>query len=238
MFKNKKLIIFDMDGTLIDSVGMWNNVDKILIDQIKLVDIITNEVDIQLQRDSVLRQFCNSQNAYMEYCAYLKDKYGSILSIQQIHDKRYEIAHYFMVNSIDYKKDAQIFIKKLKSEGYRLVIATTTKYTNMQIYRNQNINIINKASINTYFDAIYTREDVTQIKPNPEVYDHIMNDLNVKKEDCLVFEDSLVGILAAHNAKIESVAIYDKYSDQERNEIDAYSTYQIKDYTFLLNRYF
>ena len=66
MFKNKKLIIFDMDGTLIDSVGIWNEVDSKLIESIG--GIITDE-NIQVQRDQTLKRFKDG-DIYLEYCRF------------------------------------------------------------------------------------------------------------------------------------------------------------------------
>ena len=61
-----------------------------------------------------------------------------------------------------------------------------------------------------------------------------MSELHVKPEECLVFEDSLIGIEAAKNAGIPSVAVYDPYSDGEREQINALADYQIQSYTQLL----
>lgn len=55
MLKGKKVIIFDMDGTLIDSVGVWNDVDRALIQRIR-TDGGTDTPDVQVQRDEALRQ--------------------------------------------------------------------------------------------------------------------------------------------------------------------------------------
>ena len=81
MFKNKKLIIFDMDGTLIDSVGIWNEVDRQLI--LKIGDGTIDDVDIQVQRDQTLKKFKDG-DIYLEYCRFLKEKYNSTLTAEEV----------------------------------------------------------------------------------------------------------------------------------------------------------
>ena len=63
MLKGKKVIIFDMDGTLIDSVGIWNQVDEVLIQRIRSENAPQPE-NIQLQRDETLRRFSKADSPY------------------------------------------------------------------------------------------------------------------------------------------------------------------------------
>lgn len=229
MFKGKKVIIFDMDGTLIDSVGVWNKVDMELIKELGCLEEL-NEIEIQQQRDNKLREFSKLENPYIEYCQFLSSKYSSRLTGEETLKKRYDIAQNYLKNEIDYKDDVPELLKNLKEKNYTLVIASTTRRKNMDIYCNQNNNIINKANIKDYFSIVYTREDAKEIKPNPEIYLRIVNELNIRKDECLIFEDSLIGIDAANNAGIEAVAMYDKYSDMEREEIEKKATYSFNNY--------
>ena len=233
MLTGKKVIIFDLDGTLIDSVGVWNQVDEELIRQIRSADAPQPE-NVQQQRDEALRRFSKAESPYLEYCAFLKEKYKAVQSPEEIHDLRYRIAQEFLENEIDYKPDADTFIRRLAEQGYILTIATTTRRNNVNVYRTRNEKIRKKADLDTYFRLVYTREDAKEIKPNPEIYLRVIEELGVTAEECLVFEDSLIGIEAAKNAGIESVAVYDSYSDAEREQIHALADYRIQSYTELL----
>ena len=64
MLKNKKVIIFDMDGTLIDSVGIWNAIDEELIKTIG--DGTIDDVDIAKQRDDKLKEYKQETDPYLE----------------------------------------------------------------------------------------------------------------------------------------------------------------------------
>lgn len=230
MFKGKKVIIFDMDGTLIDSIGIWNEVDNLLIKKLGFTGEVESDI-IQKQRDETLRTYSKSENPYLDYCKLLGKRYNSQLTAEEILNLRYNVAQDYLKNIIDYKPNVDKFLKKLKEKNFILAIASTTRKSNMDIYRTKNTNIINKAKLDEYFSVIYTREDAKEIKPSPEIYLKVIETLKVKKEDCLIFEDSLIGIESAKNAGIGCVAIYDKYSDMDREQINKLSDYQLNDYS-------
>jgi len=233
MVKGKKVIIFDMDGTLIDSIGIWNEIDVELIKTVGNREI--DDVDIGKQRDEKLKEFSKCEDAYLEYCGFLKKKYNSKMSKEEIKKLRYQIADNYLRTVIDYKPNAEKVLKYLKAKGFILAIASTTNDHTIENYKKDNKNIINKANITDIFSIVYSKGAVKELKPNPEIHYKILKELNVKKEDCLIIEDSLIGAEAANNAGIEVAVIYDKYSDSNREEINKLSQYQFKDYNEMLN---
>jgi len=84
---------------------------------------------------------------------------------------------------------------------------------------------------------ILTRENVQNIKPHPEVYLNVLQAFNLRPEECLIIEDSLVGVEAANHAGIEVVAMYDQHSAHEIDLIKAKANYYVENFAELLSSF-
>lgn len=226
MIQNKKVIIFDMDGTLIDSVWIWNAIDEQLIRTIGTKPV--DEINIQKQRDDILKKFNQEQDPYLKYYEFLKQKCNSNFSKEEIKEIRSKIADQYLKEKVKYKPNAEKMLQYLKEKGYILAIGSTTSRKAIEIYEKENKDIIQKADLKEYFTVILTKDDVKKRKPDPEVHQKIMQRLKVKPEECLVIEDALMGVEAAKNAGIQVAVIEDQYADYEREKIN-----QLADWTFV-----
>ena len=230
---DKKYFIFDVDGTLIDSMGMWNRVDQEIIYNHtgKKVDLM----EIKAFRDTVIYSYENVQgNIYLIYYAELIKKYGLDMSVAEYDYERSIASGYVSRNILDYKTGADNFVKILKGLGKKIGVATTTTRGQYDIYENQNQTLIRKAPLRDLVDVKVLCEDVERKKPDPEAYLKVIECFGCFPEECIVFEDSLNGVRAGKRAGIEVVSVHDESSLDEIEEIEKLADYKVDSFDELI----
>lgn len=231
--KQKKYIIFDMDGTLIDSIGMWNMIDVELLRIFGCQKVVDKE-NLQQEKDDFLSKN-NTGDLYLEYGNFLIERYKLNTTKEELLEARWQISNYFLESIVGFKNNVVTLIKILKSRGYKLVLATVGTKQQINIYATKNKKMTNLLNIYDYFDLILTKEDVEKKKPDPEIYLKTLKFLNANPNECLVFEDSLHGVLSAKNANIEVVNVYDEYANKDREDLNKLADYQINNYSEFIN---
>ncbi len=231
---NKKYFIFDIDGTLIDSMGMWNLVDQMVI--LNQTGVEVPLMDIKIFRDSVLYDNQNMQgDIYQIYYAEAIKQFGVPLTVEEFAKQRSEMSSYLSINELDYKQGAGEFLLALKDLRKTLGVVSTTTTRQYEKYKNQNKKIREKAPLSQLMDAVILCEDVLRKKPDPEGYLKAISILGAKPEECVVFEDSFNGVLAAKNAGLEVVAVYDEFAANEQDLIEKITDYKVDTFSTLMN---
>jgi len=204
---NFKGAIFDLDGTLLDSMPFWETLGS---EYLKAKGIIPRE-----NVDRTLKTMSLQQGA-----RYLKREFSIPGSEDEIIDEIVAMIEDIYLSKAPFKAGALPLLERLYEEKVRMCIATATE------------NSLAKAALErlgalSYFDFILTCFDTGMGKDRPEFFLKALELLNTPKEETIVFEDALYAIKSAKAAGLLVVAVYDESFHEEREEIRVISDFYL-----------
>lgn len=215
LLNNIKGVIFDLDGTLIDSLGIWHQID---------IDYLASKnLNVPKNLHNEIGHLSFVQTAH-----YFKERFKIEDPVEVLLDTWNKMALDMYTSNTPLKKGAKEFLVYLKSKGIKIGLATSNSTILLTAALKQN-------NISELFDAITTTSEVDKGKDHPDVYLLASNKLNVPPENCLVFEDILPAVKGATLANMKVVAVEDRESLEDKEELIKLSSRYILDYTELLN---
>ena len=214
MLTGKKAVIFDLDGTLIDSMNMWDDINVEYLGRFGLT------VPKDLQREI-------SGMSFTECAIYFKEKFQLPDSVEEIKEVWNEMAMYKYMHEVPLKTGVLEFLKELKQRGIKTGIATSNSIELVKA-------VLDSLQIAKYFDEVHTSCEVQKGKPAPDIYLFVAKCLFVAPEQCLVFEDVPEGIIAGKRAGMQVCAVEDNFSKYMTEEKRKLADYYIVDYRELL----
>ena len=214
MIKNIKACIFDLDGTLVDSMWMWPDIDREYLKRfgIEYDDNLKDEID---------------GISFHETAVYFKNKFGISDSVEKICKDWEDMAYDKYKYEVKEKPGCKKFLEHLRLKGIRMGIATSNKRSMVDV-------VLESLDMKDFFEVITTSDEVKRGKPAPDVYLTTANLLNVEPKSCLVFEDVVAGIMAGKSAGMKVCAIEDDFTKEVRQKKKELSDYYIVDYSELL----
>lgn len=185
-----KGLIFDMDGLILDTESISN---KLLID-------IFSKYDINLNEEIISKTIgLEKKKAMKVFEEYLGDNIP-IKDIINLHKK--VVNDYLEKNGVPVKLGLIELLNYLDEEKIKKVVATSS-------YRKVAENVLIRANVYNRFDDIICGDEIKESKPSPDIFLKALEKLNLPADEVIVLEDSRMGILAAHRAKIKSIMIPD-----------------------------
>ena len=206
-------VIFDMDGSLVDSMWIWKQVD---------IDYFTSN-GLTLPDD--LQSKIEGKSFY-QTAVYFKETFGFTDSVEEMMDKWNLMAHQKYAEEVSFKTGVVDLLNTCVKRNIKLGIATSNS---RYLYDA----VAGHLKLDEYFDTVLTGSEVLNGKPAPDVYLSAAQKLKVDPARCLVFEDITKGIEAAHNAGMKVCAVDDLYSLHQREDKKNMADYFIHDYTEL-----
>ena len=197
-----KYCIFDMDGTLVDSMGHWKNLEREFLLS-KQVEADVDEVLQHIQHMTI--------PAAMEYFI---DRFGFAGTVDTLTEEFNALmaAHY--ASDVEVKPGVPAYLEALQEQGVKMCIASATSVPLVTI-------CLERLGLRKYFEFLLSCVDVNASKDKPDVFLEAARRLGGTPEETAVFEDSLVASTTAKNAGFYVVGIYDKYSEHNWPAIQA-----------------
>lgn len=210
MLKNTDAVIFDLDGSLVDSMWMWKAID---IEYLGKFGIPLPE-DLQSKIEGM---------SFSETAVYFKEHFHIPDSLEKIKNDWNRMAWDKYEKEVPLKPGIPEFLEGCSKHGIKLGIATSNSRQLVE-------NIVSVHKLRDYFSCIMTGCDVEHGKPSPDIYLAVADALKVDPKRCLVFEDIIPGIQAGKNAGMKVCAVEDAYSLQEKESKQALADYYINDF--------
>ena len=212
----KKGIIFDMDGTIVDSLPYHYKAWKIFFKENKVENF-----------SKKLKDYKGGGTLDLMTAVY-GNKYSRKELKIMTDDKEIIFREIYKNNVVPIMGFMDMF-ELIKSKNILVGLASNAVRKNVKM-------ILSELKIYEKFDSIICGDEVKRGKPDPEMFDETINRFNLKKEECLIFEDSVEGVSAAVNSKVDVVGITSSSSEKIlidkgcKTTIDNYLNFDISIY--------
>ncbi len=215
--ENIKLFLFDLDGTILDSLEIWNDIDLLFFKNHNL--IMGEDYHIAI-----------APLTLEETATYTKNTYKLDIDEEQIMKEWSDLAIKEYAENVNLKKGVKEFLDYLKNKNVHLAIATSC---NEEMFKP----CLERYGIVSYFEHFYTSQNLKINKSNTNFFKEILNEYKIEPDQILFFEDSLASMKCAKSLGFNVVAVMDKKWKKQKEEIIASSDDQIEDFSqFILNR--
>ena len=215
MLEGIKGIIFDLDGTLVESMWMGRGIDNEFMAAHGLP--MTDELELAIEGMS-----------FRETAEYFARTFPLTESVEELMDIWVQMAIDKYEHEVPVKPGLMHFLQEMKARGIRMGIATS----NARILLDA---VADAHGFYDYMDGILTANEVKRGKPAPDVYLAVADKIGIAPADCLVFEDIPQGIRAGLAAGMRVCAVSDEYSRAQEAEKRALAHYYIDSYEQVLD---
>lgn len=210
ILENKKAVLFDMDGTLCDSMWIWFRID---------------EEFFEARGESVPKGLQSELEglSFTETAQYFKEHFCPEKSVEEIKADWNRQALEKYQNEVPLKPGTERFLHWLHENGYRTAICTSNSRELADAF-------LDSHRIQELFDFVVTACEVNAGKPAPDIYLKAAGELGIAPENCVVFEDVPAGLMAGINAGMKTCAVEDRYSAYCSQEKRRLADYYLPDY--------
>lgn len=200
------MLLFDMDGTLIDSNGIWKDVDTEFLARRGLP--YTKEYyegvahTIFPLAANFTKSFCHLQE-----------------SEEAIMEEWMELAGDIYATSVAEKPAVREFLEKMRSQGERMAVVTSAVPVHCRA-------ALEHLKLLPYFERVFFAQELGTEKKYPALWERVASELGVSPDACTVFDDSVEAIRGAKKAGMHTVGVYDAYfascAEDMRNTCERY----------------
>ena len=205
--------IFDVDGTLLDSMFIWDTIGEAYLRS------------IGYQPKENLNETFKNMSLH-QAARYYQTEYGVTQSIDEIMDGVNAMLERYYRFEVPLKPGAAELLERLRQDGVKLCIATATDRHLVEA-------ALDRCGVLSCFGEIFTCNEVGHGKDEPDIFEAALRSLGTRREETLVFDDALYAVRTAKEAGFPVAAVYDSH-ERSQAEVRARSDLYLEDLTQLV----
>ena len=204
-----KCAIFDFDGTLFDSMFIWDMVGEVYLRS------LGKEPKPYMSED------IRALSLYQSSC-YFKKEYEIDLSVEEIMEGINKTVENFYIHEVQPKAGVVDFLKQIKQKGVTTCIATASEYYQIEA-------ALQRCHMEDLFDSIFTCTEVGHGKDEPIIFRKAMEHFDAERDNTIIFEDALHAVETAKKDGFKVAVVFDS-SEKRQMEIQQLSDFYITDF--------